>query len=67
MVPRSWAEAMEAESRAWMARCQECGHERSIWELDGIRWRAAGRPRRWLQCPRCARGAWHEIHRPLGV
>ncbi len=25
-----------------MARCETCGDERSIWELGGIRWKAAG-------------------------
>lgn len=61
LVPRSWA--MEAESRAWMARCEECGTERSIWDLGGIRWKAAGSPRRRLACPKCGRTSWHLIHR----
>jgi len=63
IVPRSWAASMEAESRAWKARCRECGHERSIWDLGGIRWKAAGTPRRLLPCPRCNRTTSHEVHR----
>jgi hypothetical protein len=60
-VPRSWAAAMEAESKAWIARCESCGGERSIWDLGGIRWKAAGRPRRRFECPGCKRVAWHSI------
>ena len=63
VLPRKWAAAMEAESRAWLARCEACRHERSIWELGGIRWKAAGNPRRWLACPRCQRATWHQILR----
>ena len=61
IMPRSWAQSMEAELRAWLARCETCGHERSIWELGGIRWNAAGTPRRPLPCPTCNRTTNHEI------
>jgi hypothetical protein len=64
VVPRAWARAMEAESRTWMARCEVCREESSIWDRGGIRWMAAGNPRRRLACPRCASVTWHEIRRP---
>ena len=64
LAPRRWAEAMETESRAWKARCESCGCERSIWELGGIRWKAAGEPRRRLPCPECRQPRWHKIHKP---
>jgi len=54
---------MEAESRAWMARCETCGNERSIWDLGGIRWKAAGNPRRRLKCPSCNRTTWHRLRK----
>jgi hypothetical protein len=63
LVPRSWAQAMEDESRAWTARCETCGTERSVWDLGGIRWKAAGSPRRRLSCPECARTTWHRLQR----
>jgi len=62
-VPRSWAEQMEAESRAWIVRCSQCGNERSVWDAGGIRWKASGRPRRLMRCPRCSKWAWHTIER----
>jgi hypothetical protein len=63
LVPRSWAASMEAESRQWMARCEACGHERSIWDSGGIRWKAAGNPRRLMRCPQCGKTNLHTIQR----
>jgi len=62
IFPKSWGEAMRAESLEWMLRCP-CGHERSIWELGGIRWKAAGNPRRWTHCPQCGQQGWHTLYR----
>ena len=55
------AAAMEAHSRAWLVRCPHCGHERSIWDLGGIRYKAAGNPRLRLSCPNCGKAGWHEV------
>ncbi len=33
--------AMETESRTWKVKCPNCNHERSIWEMGGIRYKAA--------------------------
>jgi hypothetical protein len=63
LVPRSWAAAMEADSRAWMVRCDACGHERSIWELGGIRWKAKGSKVTWGRCPACGERGRHTIYR----
>jgi uncharacterized OB-fold protein len=37
------AAAVEAESRAWMIRCEKCGQEVSVWDSGGIRYRATRR------------------------
>ena len=63
IVPRRWMDEMEAESRSWMLRCNTCGLERSVWETGGVRWKAAGRPSRWMRCPQCGRATWHTLHR----
>jgi hypothetical protein len=63
LVPRAWAESMERESREWMARCPGCGHARSIWDLGGIRWKAAGNPKRYLACAGCGQSSWHVIEK----
>ena len=62
ILPRSWAASMKAESRAWMARCPDCGTELSIWELGGIRWKAAGTPRRLMSCKPCGKSTWHQVY-----
>ena len=64
VVPRAWGQALEAQSRAWMLRCQSCRHERSIWDTGGLRWAAKGSPHRRLRCPKCHRETWHQVHLP---
>ncbi|MGH7163054.1 MAG: hypothetical protein ACREID_06195 [Planctomycetota bacterium] len=54
VLPRRWAASMEAESRTWVMRCR-CGHETSIWEMGGIRWKAAGTPLTLGRCAACGR------------
>ena len=54
------AESAERESKKWIARCK-CGHERSIWDLGGVRYKACGNPRRLMKCPSCKKMSWHRI------
>ncbi len=63
LLPRSWAADMEAESRTWMVQCPKCGYERSTWDMGGVRWKAAGNPRRYLRCPGCGQASWHKVYR----
>ena len=62
VLPQKWFASMAAESRAWKMRCP-CGHQRSVWDLGGIRWGAAGNPKRLLKCPACGRNTWHVTER----
>lgn len=62
ILPHSLGKAMEKESRLWMQRCPQCGAETSIWEDGGIRYRAAGRPRRLRRCSTCGL-QWHEVYK----
>ena len=61
ILPRSWGESMEADSRRWLIHCS-CGHEQSIWELGGIRWKATGEPRTFRKCPACGQRTWQRIY-----
>ncbi len=55
ILPREWAESMEADSRLWMMRCS-CGSARSIWELGGIRWKSSqSLTYSFMKCPQDAR------------
>jgi predicted RNA-binding Zn-ribbon protein involved in translation (DUF1610 family) len=66
MFSPATAARMEADSRMWMVQCPNCGYERSIWELGGIRYKAAGNPRRLMRCPNCGQIRWHKIYRREG-
>ena len=65
ILPRRWAEDMEAESRQWMLRCNSCEFEESYWDMGGIRWKAAGNPTIRRRCPNCGRVGWHTVTRRL--
>lgn len=60
LLPEQTAAAMEAESREWRVVCA-CGHDRSIWDLGGIRYKATGNPRTLLKCPACGKRTWHGV------
>lgn len=62
-VDAETAAAMEAHSRAWLVQCPKCGFERSIWELGGIRYKAAGNQRNLGRCPACGKTSWHKVHK----
>jgi hypothetical protein len=32
---------MEAESRRWLVKCDNCGFEQSYWDMGGLRWKAS--------------------------
>ena len=61
-LPGNWASDMEAESRKWIARCRECGSEKSLWDHGGIRWKAAGSPSTRLACDTCGRITWQQLN-----
>lgn len=61
VLPSSWAASMESESRRWMFKCQ-CGHERSVWELGGVRWKAKGNKKQYAKCPSCGERSWHTVY-----
>ena len=51
---------MEAESREWRVVCA-CGHDPSIWDIGGIRYKATGKPRTLMKCPTCGKRTWHRV------
>jgi hypothetical protein len=63
ILPPKWAEAMEADSRRWMVRCDTCCSERSIWEIGGVRWKASGNSITVMRCPQCSKITRHTIYK----
>lgn len=55
---------MERESRQWMVQCTGCGHEISVWEAGGIRYRAKGTVRRLGRCSQCGKTSMLRVYRP---
>lgn len=45
--------AAETESRAWIATCGQCGRQRSVWDLGGLRYKAKGEPKIRVACEQC--------------
>ena len=62
VVPQRWFAAMEADSRLWIVRCS-CGCATSVWDMGGIRYKAAGQSRWFLRCPQCGKRSWHTVSR----
>jgi endogenous inhibitor of DNA gyrase (YacG/DUF329 family) len=56
-MPDTMKAAAEAESRAWIGQCPNCGTRNSIWDVGGIRYKAAGRPTIRVKCPTCGKTA----------
>ena len=55
--------AMARESRHWKAECPNCRADTtSVWGMGGIRYKAAGQPRRRARCPRCGQTRWLRVH-----
>lgn len=52
-MPAEMKKAAEADSRAWVGACRQCGATNSIWDLGGIRYKAAGEPTMRVKCPKC--------------
>lgn len=60
-VPEEAFAAMEAESKQWIMKCSNCGHERSIWSMGGIRYKATGNPRMYRTCSDCNQRSWQVV------
>lgn len=62
VLPRRAFEAVRAGTKQWLMACP-CGHRRDLWDTGGIRFLAAGEPRRLVRCPACGRLTAHVVRR----
>lgn len=53
ILPKKFAENMEAASRKWRLECHTCGLRRSVWDHGGIRYGASGKSATFVNCTRC--------------
>jgi len=63
LMPRRAAE-IERESREWDVVCPKCGNARSVWDIGGIRYKAASAGKRiGATCPECGERGIFEVVR----
>jgi hypothetical protein len=62
ILPQSVMEQVERESRSWYFKCS-CGHEFDVWSMGGVRYKAAGHPRRLVTCPKCEKMDFLELNK----
>lgn len=55
--------AMEVESKEWKVQCSHCGHERSIWDMGGIRWKAHGEKALYRYCVNCDQSSLLKVYK----
>jgi transposase-like protein len=54
-MPEAMKKAAEANSRAWLSTCKHCGAENSVWDIGGIRYKAAGEFMTRVKCQNCGK------------
>ncbi len=58
------AAEIERESREWFVVCPECGRSASLWELGGVRYKAASKGKRILaRCSGCGKRVMARVER----
>lgn len=63
-MPQSWRMSAQADSKSWITDCTACGHRGNVWELGGVRWKAAGKPVTGFRCIGCGKFRMQRIHKP---
>jgi DNA-directed RNA polymerase subunit RPC12/RpoP len=66
ILPAGAFEAVKAGTKQWLAECP-CGHKRDVWDSGGVRYLAAGEPRRLARCPKCGKFTLCKIRRKTEV
>ena len=63
LMPHRAAE-IERESREWLVICPHCGDSRSLWDLGGVRYKAASKGKRMgIRCPACGKRSMAKVER----
>jgi translation initiation factor 2 beta subunit (eIF-2beta)/eIF-5 len=64
LLPKQWSAAIQAESDSWLLTCSVCGSVRSVWEVGGIRFKAASVGKRtMIWCAQCGQLRPMSMHR----
>jgi hypothetical protein len=62
ILPARAFAAVREGTKQWLAECP-CGHRRDWWDAGGVRYKAAGEPRKLSRCPVCGKATLHKIRK----
>jgi len=62
ILPASLMAHIEEESKRWYFTCS-CGCEFDVWSIGGVRFKAAGRPKKLVTCPACGKTSFLELNK----
>ena len=62
ILPEKAFASVREGTKQWLAACP-CGNKQDNWDSGGVRYKAAGKPRRHGRCPACGKLTMHEIRR----
>lgn len=63
IVSKKLYKDFERDSRLWMVQCPNCNHEKSVWDIGGIRYKAVGNSRWFRVCSHCGKKSWHKLYK----
>lgn len=55
-------EKAKADSKRWYFNC-ECGHEFTIWDIGGVKYKGTGNKKMYVKCPKCKKAAFRQVQR----
>jgi DNA-directed RNA polymerase subunit RPC12/RpoP len=64
ILPAQAFAAVKAGTKAWLMECP-CGHKQDLWDAGGVRYKAAGEPRRLGRCPACGKRTMQTIRKKI--
>jgi hypothetical protein len=62
ILPARAFEAVRVGTKLWLLECS-CGHKQDYWDAGGVRYKAAGQPKRLTRCPACGRLGMHRVRK----
>ncbi len=62
ILPAKAFAAVREGTKRWLLECP-CGFRRDLWDAGGVRYMAAGEPRRLAWCPGCRKATWHRLRK----
>ena len=60
VLPSKAFEAVKDGTKKWLMECP-CGHKQDYWDAGGVRYKAAGEPRRLSHCTTCRKNTMQKI------